>query len=173
MLKAFLASTVISKLLFTIFYTREQRKDSLPSAVPLGAVQSRYVRTWCLPCNQPLYKSLMPSQLLRKQRKVQGQWELQHWQPGNGEQEASASAAGLWPLPRCFHTTGYVSCSFFLFPQAQVMLLLSSRGTRHPYSPVHALRGLPAPSTHLQPFRTPTGRLLPSWRHCRRSSILH
>lgn len=45
MLKAFLASTVISKFLFTILYTKEERKDSLPSAVSMVVVQVSCVRT--------------------------------------------------------------------------------------------------------------------------------
>lgn len=47
MSKAFLASTVISKLLFTTLYRKEQRKDSLPSAVSMLVVQVRYVRPRC------------------------------------------------------------------------------------------------------------------------------
>lgn len=52
MLKGFLASTVIPKLLFAIFHGKGSRKDNLPPAMAV-VVQVRYGSSWCPSVKSP------------------------------------------------------------------------------------------------------------------------
>lgn len=102
MLKVCLTSTVISNILYTILYRREERKDSFLPALLVVVVHIRYVKTWSPSVNNNCTKCWCFGSFWWKGSKMQGQQEFHRVQPGDGAAGVFSCAAGLW----CFCSPG-------------------------------------------------------------------